>query len=112
MRGAVRLIFALHRYIGIGIGLLMLIWCLSGVVMMYVPYPSMAEGTRLSGLQRLDPGKFTAVLSRTSFRSLEMMHGRLLLQTGGDLVDLERGEPFLGATPADAVAVAQDFARA
>jgi hypothetical protein len=111
MRGVVRLIFALHRYIGIGIGLLMLIWCLSGVVMMYMPYPSLAEGARLSGLQRLDPGKFTADPGLASFYSLEIMHDRLLLQTGRGLVDLETGKPFSGATPADTMAVAQDFAR-
>jgi hypothetical protein len=31
-----------HRYIGIAIGWMMLIWCLTGLVMMYAPYPTLA----------------------------------------------------------------------
>jgi uncharacterized iron-regulated membrane protein len=44
----------LHRYLGVAVGLLMLMWCLSGAVMLFVPYPSLGEAERLAGLPRLD----------------------------------------------------------
>ena len=40
----------LHRYLGVALGLLMLVWFLSGIVMMYVPYPQRGEQERLSAL--------------------------------------------------------------
>jgi hypothetical protein len=47
-----RWLLLLHRYLGIGLGLLMVMWCLSGMVMMYVRYPALAEAARM---QRLAP---------------------------------------------------------
>ena len=44
----------IHRYLGIAIGLLMSIWCISGVVMMYVHYPELPSADRLRRLQPLD----------------------------------------------------------
>ena len=38
-----RLILLLHRYLGIAVGALMVMWCLSGIVMMYVSYPALRE---------------------------------------------------------------------
>ncbi|MEI9985038.1 MAG: hypothetical protein WDN69_18675, partial [Aliidongia sp.] len=49
-----RWLFLAHRYLGIALGLLMLAWCLSGVVMMYVSYPSLAEAERLRHLAPID----------------------------------------------------------
>ena len=40
----------LHRYLGVALGLLMLVWFLSGIVMMYVPYPQRGESERTSAL--------------------------------------------------------------
>jgi uncharacterized iron-regulated membrane protein len=40
----------LHRYLGVVLGLLMLVWFLSGIVMMYVPYPQRGETERTSAL--------------------------------------------------------------
>jgi uncharacterized iron-regulated membrane protein len=37
----------LHRYLGIAIGLLMVMWFVSGIVMMYVPYSRVQEKERL-----------------------------------------------------------------
>ncbi|MEI9997553.1 MAG: PepSY domain-containing protein [Rhizomicrobium sp.] len=113
MRIALRWIFAIHRYIGIGLGLLMLMWCLSGIVMMYVPYPSLSGAARQAGLQRLDLGQCCIVPSGggpPSF-SVEMIHGRLLLYGGKTLVDLRTGHEAGGITPADARASAERFAR-
>jgi hypothetical protein len=36
-----------HRYLGVAVGLLMLVWFASGVVMMYVPYPELTGRERL-----------------------------------------------------------------
>jgi uncharacterized iron-regulated membrane protein len=38
----------LHRYLGIAIGLLMVMWFVSGIIMMYVPFPRVADVARLS----------------------------------------------------------------
>ena len=46
-----RLILLVHRYLGIGVGVLMVMWCLSGVVMMYVAYPALGESARLKALE-------------------------------------------------------------
>src|SRR5262245_15422219 len=37
----------LHRYLGIAIGLLMVMWFISGLVMMYVPFPRVADTERM-----------------------------------------------------------------
>jgi hypothetical protein len=51
-----RLNYLTHRWIGIALGLLMLAWFVSGVVMMYYPYPVLTESERDGLLQpfRLD----------------------------------------------------------
>jgi uncharacterized iron-regulated membrane protein len=36
-----------HRYLGVAIGLLMVMWFVSGIVMMYVPFPQVKETERL-----------------------------------------------------------------
>ena len=39
-----------HRYLGVAVGFLMLLWFASGVVMMYVPYPGLTAKDRLRPL--------------------------------------------------------------
>jgi hypothetical protein len=39
-----------HRYLGIAVGALMLMWFISGMVMMYVPYPQLSPAQHLSTL--------------------------------------------------------------
>lgn len=46
-----------HRWLGIVIGLLVLLWFGSGIVMMYVPYPALTEGERMAWLAPLDPAQ-------------------------------------------------------
>src|SRR5215469_14842736 len=45
-----RSLVILHRYLGIVVGLLMLTWFASGIVMMYVGFPRLTEQERVSGL--------------------------------------------------------------
>lgn len=46
-----------HRWLGIVIGLLVLLWFGSGIVMMYVPYPELTEEERMGWLAPLDAGR-------------------------------------------------------
>ena len=43
-----------HRYVGVVLGVIMTIWCLSGFVMMYQPYPATSPEERQAGLEPLD----------------------------------------------------------
>ena len=43
-----------HRYLGVALGGLMLVWCLSGMVMLFVPYPSVSADERAAALPRID----------------------------------------------------------
>ena len=45
--GIWRTMVILHRYLGIAIGLLMVMWFISGIVMMYVPYSRVQEAERV-----------------------------------------------------------------
>jgi hypothetical protein len=49
-----RSILLAHRWLGIIVGLIMTIWCLSGFVMMYSPYPRLDADEQLRGLPALD----------------------------------------------------------
>jgi uncharacterized iron-regulated membrane protein len=51
----VRFAFALHRWMGVVLGLLMLLWCLSGFALMYSPYPSTTLGDRDYRVEGLAP---------------------------------------------------------
>jgi hypothetical protein len=44
----------LHRYLGIGVGLLMLRWFLSGIVMMYVGFPQPLGAERMLSLPMIN----------------------------------------------------------
>lgn len=48
-----RLLHLLHRWLGIALGLQMLLWFVSGVVMLYVPFPELTPAERLQRLQPL-----------------------------------------------------------
>lgn len=49
-----RWLILLHRYLGIAIGWLVVLWCLSGVVMMYVGFPDVTTAERVRLLPTLD----------------------------------------------------------
>ncbi len=46
--------FLVHRWLGIGLGLLMAIWAISGITMMYVAFPETTAEERVAGLEPLD----------------------------------------------------------
>lgn len=50
----IRFLFLLHRYLGIVVGLVMLIWTLSGIIMMYQEYPELTPDQQLALLSPLN----------------------------------------------------------
>ena len=86
----IRYWFLLHRYLGIAISLVMLLWTLSGIVMMYKPYPELSETQKLGLLEELNfkdccESGFTEQLRR-QYRSarLEMLSGQPILKLTKD----------------------------
>lgn len=121
----IRLLFLFHRYLGIALGFLLLLWCLSGVVMMYVHYPEMDNGERLRTLVPLDlqeccilPG--ASVLAQFSMDAVvvEMLDQAtpvLRFQESGFTLmtwDLRRGVPLRGIEMQTANGIADGAARA
>jgi uncharacterized iron-regulated membrane protein len=49
-----RWLFLIHRWIGIASCLLFAMWFISGLVMIYVPYPSLSPTEKLAGAQAID----------------------------------------------------------
>lgn len=54
VKAGLRWLYLLHRWLGIAACLLFLLWFLSGLVMMYVPYPSLTDAERLAGMAPID----------------------------------------------------------
>jgi uncharacterized iron-regulated membrane protein len=117
----VRAIFLIHRYMGIAIGVLMAVWCLSGVVMMYVPYPQLTEELRTGGLAPVE-WKNCCALDAVDIApdaavgrfQLESLGERAVLRVTPDvgplrLIDLATGARIEAVTAAEAVSVAQRF---
>lgn len=46
-----------HRYLGLGLSILLLLWFLSGIVMMFHAYPRTAEAERMADLSELSSGE-------------------------------------------------------
>ena len=118
----VRLLFLAHRYLGIGVGLLMSMWCLSGLVMMYVTYPDLGQTERAAHLAPIrwdrccmaasDALGDTDTLDR--FR-IEMLDGRPILDLGdgpdaSGRVDLATGAELDSISLAEARTVAAAYA--
>jgi hypothetical protein len=112
-----RTLLLAHRYLGIALGLLMLTWCLSGIVMMYVPYPRLSEERRLNGLSPISwagcyvPGRALPNAGGFDNFHIEMLAGRPVLRSeGAGSLDLITGAAIDGITAAQAAQVAGAFA--
>ncbi|HEX4025029.1 MAG TPA: hypothetical protein VHX52_10055 [Steroidobacteraceae bacterium] len=117
----IRWLFWLHRYLGIAVGVLMVMWCVSGVVMMYVGYPALDSRVRLS---RLAPIVWSgccrissAVLADTDpvgDFGVEMLAGRPVMEVRGPpeaagLIDLTTGSAIEGVSSGQAAEVAAAY---
>jgi hypothetical protein len=121
-----RPILILHRYLGVAVGLLMSLWCLSGFVMMIQAYPELQPAERLQGLEPLnlkgccnfEEMGFAADRKIPGFR-VEMMGGRPVIRFGGGrrsegpqgTYDLATGMPTEELTEAEALGLAKRFGR-
>lgn len=117
-----RLLFLAHRYLGIAVGLLMAMWCVSGLVMMYVSYPALSEHERALHLAPIAWDR----CCRASHDALgdgdtvddfrvEMLAGRPVLDLGdgpdaSGRVDLSTGAELPAISAAEARAVASAYA--
>lgn len=114
-----RILVFTHRYVGIAIGWLMLLWCLSGLVMVYVSYPELRNAERQSVLNTLDvanccnvPPTLFAAEARISTMSVEMLVDRPVLRVQPDIgpaafVDLRSGKAIESIAQRTALAAAQ-----
>ena len=121
----IRYIFALHRWVGVTLGLLMLLWCLSGVVMIWNPYPSITldgRDYRAEGLAPITaPDRMTLPAisdsAEVSSARIEMLADRPVIalswsegeESSNGLFDLATAAPITGISEADAVAVARTY---
>jgi PepSY-associated TM region len=105
-----RLLKLAHRYLGIAVGVLMVLWCLSGMVMMYVPYPQLTEDERVQHLQPIDWSRCCTVdgPAVSSFQ-VEMLDRVPILRVTRKTrpVDLSTGRPISAVSPE---AVAANYA--
>ena len=116
-----RLLILIHRYLGIAIGLVVALWCLSGFVMMYVQYPDLDEWEYLTGLPTIDTLNCCIAdkdvleqLAGVDDISLEMLAGQPVLRArfGRDtslLVNLSSGRWFSTIEQETAMLQADDF---
>jgi hypothetical protein len=81
-----RVLIWLHRYLGIALGWLLVVWCLSGIVMMYEPFPRVDAEARERGLAPLEWGGVARLADKLSPEQkysrfqLEMMAGSPVLR--------------------------------
>lgn len=114
----------MHRYLGIALGLVMSIWCLSGIVMMYVQYPEFSPEDEVRSLAPLDVSaccrlppdvQELAGVALTGMR-IEMMGGspvlRLVPVRGREIhIDLAAGRVIDGVNGPQAQMIAQSYAK-
>ncbi len=84
----IKSLIVLHRYLGVVLGVIMTVWCLSGFVMMYQGYPATTPDERQAGLETLNltrccvlsgiDGEATANAYR-----VEMLNGAPILRMNG-----------------------------
>jgi uncharacterized iron-regulated membrane protein len=121
----IRFAFALHRWSGVVLGLLMLLWCLSGVVMIWAPYPSTtlrSHDYRVEGLapivlpDRVVLPEIPASATLSSAR-IEMLGDRPVIalawqegeQGSRGLFDVSTGGKIEQVGEAEAIEVAQAY---
>jgi uncharacterized iron-regulated membrane protein len=125
----IRYLFGLHRWMGVGLGLLMLMWCLSGFVMIFVPYPATSgnghdlrrdglAAIALPGTVNLPPVAAVPEDAKVVSAGIEMLAADPVLRLrwrareggGGGTFDLVSGQKIATVDPARAIAVATTYA--
>ncbi|MFC0205715.1 PepSY domain-containing protein [Novosphingobium soli] len=128
-----RSLLVLHRWLGIVVGLVMTVWCLSGFVMMYSPYPRLSPEAQLRGLAPLHlagPTQWARVDlpadTPLSSATVEMSGSRAVLRLtpardpGRPIaqmraaplgIDLATGRALAPTSQAEALAIGRSFGR-
>lgn len=118
-----RALLFVHRYLGIAIGLVMAMWCVTGIVMMYVRFPSLDDGARLRALEPIAWAECCAFekirgalgVDVVDDFNVEMVAGRPVLRVALALgerraFDLMTGERIEAFDDDQALAVARRYA--
>lgn len=111
-----------HRYLGIGLSLILLLWCLSGFVMMYKPYPELSLEQQLETLEALDFSSCCTPVPADE-GDLELYDQFYLLMINGeptlhlysgfgylDTVNLHSGEQYQTIPEAEALEISRRYA--
>lgn len=106
-----------HRYVGIVMGLLMLLWFASGIVMLFVHWPEVTDEERAVGLAPIAWGqccRFGDVqdVQQVMRGTVEDLAGRPVLRFDGGVLELATGQPVHRVSSADAAIVAASYANA
>lgn len=72
-----RAIFIIHRWVGVGIGLMIALWCVSGFIMMYVPFPEVTKQDQLLASPRLDFTDCCVLPPEEEFSPIELSSARI-----------------------------------
>ncbi len=116
-----RLLALIHRYVGMTIGVLMAMWCVSGIVMMYVAYPDLPESRRVAALPPLNtthcctlPATVLPEDRAVASFQIEMLATRPVLRFSGEFgptrsVDLTTGAMVESVSETEAAAVANQY---
>ncbi|MBR0971170.1 PepSY domain-containing protein [Bradyrhizobium japonicum] len=117
-------IVLLHRWLGIAFCLLFAMWFASGIVMHFVPFPSLAETERFAGLVPLDRAQVrisvadavtaTGIADASRVRLVQRSDGPVYIVSGPSRTGAVHASDGAGASVASsdiALAIAQDHAR-
>ncbi len=72
----IKLLSKLHRWVSIGLCLMFAIWFASGVVMIYVPFPSLPDAERIARAEIVDISGITSLsdaLTATDIQSVDRL---------------------------------------
>lgn len=117
-----RVIFLLHRYLGIGLGVIVSLWCISGFVMMYVPFPEVTRQDQLFASPHLTFDNCCEVPGIDEFSEIPLESARISLwpfkpvlflkELGGNqyAIDLQSGEYIYEMTRDMGRSVARQYA--
>jgi hypothetical protein len=71
------IIFLIHRYLGIGVGIVVALWCISGFVMMYVPFPSVTKQEALFASPHISFRNCCVLPGEDEFAPIELNQARI-----------------------------------
>lgn len=113
-----RVLIYTHRWLGIALGLLFIVWFLSGIVMMYARMPALDPNERLARLVAVNPASIRVAppaemvegAARLTIITLEGRPVYRASRPGGTGVFADTGDPVPPVDAEQALRIAQTFA--